>query len=192
MARTPRTLPTDPAALRARRRAALAQLDELYVDDAGLVILWPFLERFFVRTGVLGEDRRFLDEVAEQQAVALVDSLATADPAPLEFRLPLAKLLCGRPLESGFALERSLVPEQLTEGDRLLAAVIGRVPALGEPSLAEFRAGFLARPGALGTRDGAWLLQVERRPHDSVLDRFPWSWGWVRLPWMPGPLRVEW
>lgn len=192
--RVPRALPapTDAAAIHARRRGALARLDELYVDDAGLVILWPFLERFFVRTGVLGEDRRFLDEAAQLQAVALVDGLATADPAPLEFRLPLAKLLCGRSLESDFALERPLPPEQLAEGDRLLAAVIDRVPALGEISTAEFRAGFLARPGALGARDGAWLLQVERRPHDAVLDRFPWSWRWVRLPWMPGPLRVEW
>jgi len=184
--------PTDPAAIQIRRRGALARLDELYVDDAGLVILWPFLERFLLRAGVLGEDRRFLDAAAQLQAVALVGSLAIADPAPLEFRLPLAKLLCGRPFESDFALERPLAPEQLAEGDRLLAAVIDRVPALGEPSIPELRAGFLARPGALGARDGAWLLQVERRPHDAVLDRFPWSWGWVRLPWMPGPLRVEW
>ncbi len=190
----PLELPRSPAppSPEGARRGALARLDELYVEDAGLVILWPFLERFFLRSGVLGEDQRFLDEAAQLQAVALIASLATEDPAPLEFRLPLAKLLCGRPLESDFALERPLAPEQLAEGDRLLAAVIDRVPALGEPSIPEFRAGFLARPGALGARDGAWLLQVERRPHDSVLDRFPWSWRWVRLPWMPGPLRVEW
>jgi hypothetical protein len=185
-------VPTDPAAIHARRRGALARLDELYVDDAGLVILWPFLERFLFRAGVLGEDRGFLDEGAQLQAVALVDSLATGDPAPLEFRLPLAKLLCGRPFESDFALERPLTPEQLAEGDRLLAAVIDRVPALDGPSIPELRAGFLARPGALGARDGAWLMQVERRPHDAVLDRFPWTWRWVRLPWMTGPLRVEW
>jgi hypothetical protein len=184
--------PAAPAAIRAARRGALARLDELYVADAGLVILWPFLERFFVRTGVLGDDRRFFDEVAQLQAVALVESLATADPAPLEFQLPLAKLLCGRPFESDFVLERPLTAEQLAEADHLLAAVIDRAPVAGELSIASFRAGFLVRPGALGTRDGAWLLQVERRPHDAVLDRFPWSWGWIKLPWMPEPLRVEW
>jgi hypothetical protein len=191
---TPRLppVPAFPAAIRAARRGALARLDELYVADAGLVILWPFLERFFVRTGVLGDDRRFLDEVAQLQAVALVEALATADAAPLEFQLPLAKLLCGRPLESDFVLERLLAPEQLAEGDRLLAAVIGRAPVPTELSIPSFRADFLVRPGALGTRDGAWLLQVERRPHDALLDRFPWSWGWIKLPWMPEPLRVEW
>jgi hypothetical protein len=170
----------------------LARLDELYVDDAGLVILWPFLERFLVRTGLLGDDRRFLDEAAQLQAVALVEMLATADPEPLEFHLPLAKLLCGRPLESDFPLDRPLTPEQLAEGDHLLAAMIDRAPMLGELSIPGLRASFLARPGALSTRDGAWLLQVERRAHDVVLDRFPWSWTWVKLPWMPDPLRVEW
>ena len=185
-------VPAVPAAIRAARRGALARLDELYVADAGLVILWPFLEPFFLRTGVLGPDRRFVDEAAQLQAVALVEGLATADPAPLEFHLPLAKLLCGRAFESDFVLERPLAPEQLAEADRLLAAVIDRTPVAHDLSIASFRAGFLARPGALGTRDGAWLLQVERRPHDAVLDRFPWSWGWIKLPWMPEPLRVDW
>jgi hypothetical protein len=184
--------PPAPAAIRAARRGALARLDELYVADAGLVILWPFLERFFVRTGVLGEDRRFFDEVAQLQAVALVESLATENPAPLEFHIPLAKLLCGRPVESDFVLERPLAPEQLAEGDRLLAAVIDRAPVPADLSIASFRAGFLVRPGALSTRDGTWLLQLERRQHDAVLDRFPWSWRWIKLPWMPEPLRVEW
>jgi hypothetical protein len=170
----------------------LGRLDELYVEDAGLVLLWPFLERFFHRTGLLGEDRRFLDEQAQLQAVALLEVLATADPEPPEFRLPLAKLLSGRPLESDFRLERPLLPEQLAECDRLLAAAIDHSPALGDLSVPGFRAAFLQRRGALSTREGAWLLQVERREHDVVLARLPWSWGWVKLPWMPDPLRVEW
>jgi hypothetical protein len=146
----------------------------------------------FARTGLLGDDRRFLDEAAQLSAVALAAALATADPEPPEVRLPLAKLLCGRPLESDFQLERPLTPAQLAEGERLLAAVIDHTPALGALSIPGLRAAFLQRPGALGTRDGAWLLQVERRAHDVVLDRLPWSWAWVKLPWMPEPLRVEW
>lgn len=180
--------PDSPAA----RRRALARLDEVYVGDAGLVILWPFLERYFARVGVLGEDRRFLDDDAQLQAIALLDLLATGDPEPLEFRLPLAKLLCGWPLESEFQLERPLTPDQLAEGEHLLTAVIDRAAVLGELSIPGLRAAFLLRSGALTTRDGAWLLQVERQTHDALLDRFPWSWTWIKLPWMPDPLRVEW
>lgn len=189
--RLPITAPSQAASDGARRHA-LARLDELYVGDAGLVILWPFLERLFHRVGVLGEDRRFIDEDAQYQAVALLEMIATADPDPREFRLPLAKLLCGRRLESDFRLDRPLLPDQLAEADRMLAAVIDHAPALGKLSIPGLRTAFLQRPGALTTRDGAWLVQVERRGHDVVLDRLAWSWGWVKLPWMPDPLRVEW
>lgn len=184
--------PLPAAAIRAARRGMLARLDELYVHDAGLVILWPFLGHYFTRAGLLGTDGGFLDEAAQLQAVALTEALATLDPDPPEPRLPLAKLLCGRPLESDFQLVRPLSPEQLAESDLLLAAVLEHAPGLGEVSAEGLRTAFLQRPGALSTRDGAWLLQVERRTHDVVLDRVPWPWGWVRLPWMPDPLRVEW
>lgn len=170
----------------------LTRLDELYVHDAGLVILWPFLGRYFTRAGLLGPEGGFLDEAAQFQAVALTEALATLDPDPPEPRLPLAKLLCGRPLESDFQLVRPLSPEQLAECDLLLAAVLEHASSLGEVSTEGLRSAFLQRPGALSTRDGAWLLQVERRAHDVVLDRVPWPWSWVRLPWMPDPLRVEW
>ena len=180
------------AVIAGARRSALERLDEVYVDDAGLVILWPFLQRFFTRAGLLDDDRRFVDEAAVLQAVALIERLATDEPEPLEFQLALPKLLCGRPLESDFRLERPLTPEQLAEGEHLLTAVIDRARALGDASIPSFRVNFLKRRGALTTRDGAWLLQVERQAHDLLLDRFPWSWGWVKLPWMPDPLRVEW
>jgi hypothetical protein len=182
----------DPRETAVARRRALDQLDELYVDDAGLVILWPFLDRFFLHVGLLDHDRRFLDEHAPMQAIALLSQLATEVPEPPEFRLPLAKLLCGLAPEAPFALERPLAPAQLAECDRLLAAVIDHASILRDMPVASFRATFLQRPGVLGIRDGAWLLRVDRQSHDLVLDRFPWSWSWVKLPWMPDPLRVEW
>ena len=59
-------------------------------------------------------------------------------------------------------------------------------------SITGFRGTFLLRQGILGQRDGAWLLRVERETYDIVLERFPWSVDWVKLPWMAAPLRVEW
>lgn len=176
----------------ARRRAALDQLDELYVQNGGLVILWPFVERFFARVGLIDLDRNFIDEPARMQAIALLELLASDDPDPPQHRLPLAKLLCGCPPEHDFVLERALEPEQVVECERLLAAVIDNAPILRAMAVTSFRAAFLHRPALLCIRDGAWLLQVERRSHDVVLERFPWSWEWVKLPWMADPLQVEW
>jgi hypothetical protein len=146
----------------------------------------------FARVGLLGDDRAFVDPSARFRAIALLDALVTADPEPFEPRLPLAKVMCGLPLDEDFALDAPLLPEDLAEGDRMLLAVIDRAPSLGEISIAEFRASFLQRPGALTARDGTWLLQVERRVHDVALDHVRWSWTWIRLPWMLDPMRVEW
>ncbi len=181
-----------PPSLAAARRRALARLDEIEVDNAGLVILWPFLDRFFQRVGLLDLDRRFLDESAAIEAVALLAQIANDDPEPPEFVLALAKLLCGRAVEAPVQLAHPLAPESIAECDHLLSAVIANAPILRDMSIADFRASFLHRPALLSIRDGAWLLRVERRPHDLVLDRFPWSWSWVKLPWMTDPLHVEW
>ena len=74
----------------------------------------------------------------------------------------------------------------------LLAAVIDHAPVLDAMPIPQFRASFLQRAGALAVRTGSWLLSVERRPYDLVLDRFSWSWAWIKLPWMPEPVTVEW
>jgi hypothetical protein len=59
-------------------------------------------------------------------------------------------------------------------------------------SIASLRVTFLQRDAMLTTRDGTWLLQVERRDYDVVLEQFPWTWDWVKLPWMPDAIRIEW
>jgi hypothetical protein len=179
-------------AVAAARRAARDQLDELYVDDAGLVLLWPFFTRFFDRRGLLDEHRQFLDLPAQHRAVAHLGHLATGDPDPPEFRLPLAKLLCGLAPDADDLRDGPLDPDAVDEGERLLAAVIEHAAVLRDMSSDGLRRTFLGRPGALLVRDGAWLLRVERRDYDVLLDRFPWSWSWLKLPWMPDPLQVEW
>ena len=187
--------PRPPAAelrLRAERRRALAALDELFVADSGLVLLWPFVTRFFEHLGLLDERRGFVDAPAQLRAVALLEALATAEPEPAEYELALPKLLCGLSPEEGFLLARPLAPDELAECERLLLAVLGHVEALRGTSVAGLRAAFLRRPATLTTRDGAWMLRVEHRAHDVLLARFPWSWSWVKLPWMTDPLRVEW
>jgi hypothetical protein len=187
----PRPSPTPPS-----RPRSLAELDGLPVDNAGLVIVWPFLERLFQRCDlVLAEARTFVDDRARARAVNALQYVACAELDAPEFALPLNKLLCGlepdAPLDA-VGLHEPLGLELLAECERMLAAVIAHAEILGEMSPPQLRASFLRREGMLSTRDGAWLLQVERQPHDLVLDRFVWTWDWLALPWMSAPLRVEW
>ena len=165
--------------------------DDLYVDNSGLVLLWPFLGRFFERLGLL-EEGRFKDASAVQRAVGLLQYVATEDPSPPEYSLPLNKVLCGVDVTEVFDFGPPVTETEAEECANLLGAAIGHAPILKDMSIPGFRGTFLLREGVLGTRDGAWLLRVERESYDVVLERFPWAVDWVRLPWMEAPLRVEW
>jgi hypothetical protein len=174
-----------------RNRPGFSDAEEIHLGNAGLVILWPFLAHFFDRLELLRESR-FVDEVARQRAVALLQCLAAGDADPPEYRLPLNKLLCGLPLDAVFELDSPLAEAEIAECEHFLEAVIAQAPILNAMSIGGFRGSFLLRAGILEVRDGAWLLRVERETYDLVLDRFPWGFQWVKLPWMEFPLQVEW
>jgi hypothetical protein len=169
----------------------LSEEDELYVENAGLVILWPFLERFFAHVSLLDE-KQFKDHAAQHRAVGLLQVLATQQPEWPEYLLPLNKLLCGLEISEVFDFGQPLLDWEAEECERLLEAVIAQAPILHDMSTAGFRGTFLLRAGMLSVRDGFWLLRVEKETYDVVLERFPWNWEWVKLPWMETALRVEW
>ena len=174
-----------------RLDARFAAADEVYIANAGLVILWPFLENFFARVNLL-EARQFKDSAAQQRAVGLLQYVATEDPSPPEYLLPLNKVLCGMELDEVFEVALPITESEAEECINLLTAVIANAPILKNMSLNGLRGTFLLRQGVLSIRDGAWLLRVERETYDVVLDRFPWTMQWVKLPWMDTALRVEW
>ena len=166
--------------------------DDLVIDGAGMVLLWPFLETLFSRLELLTQERLFGDEAQRQRAMALLGFLVDGDGDPPEWRLTLAKLLCGALPQAPYGLEAPLSDAEQTEAEALLQAVLGHADGrLGDDGAA-LRQGFLQRPGLLSARPGAWVLQVERRPGDEVLEGLPWSWSWIRLPWMDDLLQVVW
>ncbi len=166
--------------------------DDLVIDGAGMVLLWPFLETLFSRLELLTQERLFGDEAQRQRAMALLGFLVDGDGDPPEWRLTLAKLLCGALPQAPYGLEAPLSDAEQAEAEALLQAVLGHADGrLGDDGAA-LRQGFLQRPGLLSARPGAWVLQVERRSGDELLDGLPWSWSWIRLPWMDDLLQVVW
>ena len=165
--------------------------DALYINNAGLCILWPYLGAFFERLELV-QNGRFHNPAAQLCAVSLLHYLASGELNPQEYLLPFNKVLCAMAIDEVFDLAKSLTDAQITACDELLAAVIANAPILNNMSLNGFRGSFLLRQGSLSAEAGSWLLRVERETYDLVLDRFPWTWQWFKLPWMEHPIRVEW
>lgn len=165
--------------------------DADYVGNGGLVLLAPFLARLLDRLGLTEADR-FISPAARHRAVALLHYAATADPHPPEHEVTLAKVLCGIKPTALFDPPHPPSQDEQDEVHLMLSAAIAHAPGLGPLDPDELRSVFLARPAVLRSEPGSWLLQVERRPDDDVLESLAWDRAWVALPWMSAPLRVEW
>ena len=163
----------------------------LYVTQAGLVLLHPFL-RFYFEAVELYSGESFQDESTQQMAIYLLYYLATKQTDVSEYELVLPKLLCGWPLNEP-VVRVDLPDAALREGENLLQTAIDYWDALKSTSPDGLRQGFLQREGKL-TRSGEnnWKLQVEQQAIDILLSRLPWGLSMVRLPWMEELLIVEW
>jgi len=167
--------------------------DSRTVTTAGLCLIWPFLPRFFARLKLLNDgESAFAGEAERHRAVLLLHHVATGELEAADFALVLPKVLCGLPPHVPHHGLEPITDDEADEARRLLEAAIAHADCLGDISPDGFRASFLNRDGILTTRDGAWLLRVERQTADVLLDRLPWTTQWVRQPWMQAAMRVEW
>ncbi len=170
---------------------SFSEADELFIDNAGLVLLWPFLPRFFENLGLVA-DKAFVDEAAAHRAAGLLQFLADGQPEPAEYHCALNKILCGLDWDVVLDFGAPVTEAEAEAGEEFLRAVIAHAPILKEMSVDGFRGTFLLRKGILKAGPGIWQLYVERETYDVVLDKFPWYWAVVKLPWMEWGVGVEW
>jgi hypothetical protein len=154
----------------------------------GIVILYPFLERFF--EGILCTADKQL--VSIDKAALALHFLATGQVQTLEYESTLVKILCGIPLTQMLPLTADWSTQDTEEAETLLHAVVTYWAALKNTSIGLLRTEFLQRNGKLSQYQDGWLLQVEWRDFDFLLDQLPWSFATIKLPWMKEFLHVEW
>ena len=164
---------------------------EYYIQNAGVVLLNPFFVNLF-RTLKLIEGKDFIDEIARTKAIHMVQFLATGNSNLPEYELILPKFLCSLPFEFPLEREIKITKKEKTEADKLLKAALDHWGALGDVSPDSLREGFLQREGKLEKRAIGWYLLVEQKTIDILLDKLPWGFSMIKLPWMKDILRVEW
>jgi hypothetical protein len=165
--------------------------ETVYITNAGLVLLNPFLSTYFVRLGMM-EGGRFVSADAQLRAVLLLQYLVNGTRHCAEHELVLNKILCNLPVEEPVVPEIILSGNEIKVSEELLKAVLNAWEKLRNTSIQGFQASFLQRPGALVFRDDAWHLRVEQRSYDVLLQTLPWTIGMIKTPWMDNFLYVEW
>jgi hypothetical protein len=159
--------------------------------NAGIVLLAAFLPDFFDRLGML-ENNRFVNKEAAHKAVHLVCYLATGKVREPEFRLLLEKLLCGIPAGEPVPFDVELQEHETNEANQLLQSVLSHWNSLKNTSIEGLRENFLKRDGLVNRKEENWLLRVERKTLDVLLDHIPWGISTIRLPWNHYTIEVEW
>ncbi|MDB5908855.1 MAG: hypothetical protein JWP34_2969 [Massilia sp.] len=160
----------------------------IFINNAGLVLLHPFLTRLF-DVLALSEGGRLL---LPDRALHLLHYLGTGRTGAPEYELVLPKVLSNVPLTQAVAPDIVLDDAECAEAQALLEAVIGHWSVLRNTGADGLRAAFLLRPGKLSRRNGDWLLQVEPDTADILLGQLPWGFSPVKLAWMDQLMWVEW
>jgi hypothetical protein len=166
-------------------------VDGLFVQHAGLVLLHPFLEYFFMEFKLL-KDQKFTDKKAQTTAIHLLHYLATRQENPLEYELLFEKYLCGWDLDEPVPRRLKLSKAMKIESEKLLTSAIGHWKALKKTSPNGLREGLLQREGKLVLDDFQHRLIVEGNTIDVLLSSLPWGYGMIKLPWLEQVLIVYW
>lgn len=170
-----------------------SDISEIFTEDAGLVILHPFLLELFKSLELLDAQKQWASPASQQTAVLLLGWIARGKTDIPEYELIVPKLFCGMPWEE--VLDTSLVLNEthIHTATQLLEAVIGHWSAVGKISPDGLREGFINRQGKLTSRKNGWLITVEKRAQDVLLARLPWGYSMIQFPWSKNALiHVDW
>lgn len=170
---------------------ALPVKDSVLVDNAGLVLLWPFFS-FYFETLELTKENRFVSDEASFKAVYLLDYLVYGNEEGKELKMTLNKVLCAVPRQIPLGLREPLTEKERTLTTQLLETAISRWSIIGNTSIEGLRESFLKRTGKLEWIEEKVILTVEPKAYDMLIDKLPWSISTVRLPWLEKNLIVKW
>lgn len=167
-------------------------IEALYADAAGLVLLHPFLPELF-RMSDLWQAEGWVSEQAQHTAVLLVTWLGYGHTDIPEYNLIIPKLLCGMPWEETLDISIPLEDHHRQSGTELLEAVINHWSVLGKTSADGLREGFIMRRGKVEEKKDGWLITVEKKAQDVLIGKLPWGISMIRLPWMKDTgVYVDW
>ncbi len=160
-----------------------------YLENAGLILIHPFLKHFFEHCELLNEDGTINDP---ELAVHVLHYLTTKNENQPEYLMILEKFLCNVPIHK--SIHRNItIPQKIKEqSEELLQAVIQNWGALKNASSDLLRNEFLQRSGKLVLTDKSPKIIVERKTQDILLDRLPWNISIVKLPWKDKLIFVDW
>lgn len=160
-----------------------------YVNNAGLILLHPFLKQLFLNCGLLNKDNTIKDP---EVAAHLLHYTATAKEQDYENEMLFEKLLCNIPLNQTINRNIILSEEFKKHSNEMLRAALDHWPVMKNSSVALLQNEYLQRPGKIILTGDNPKVLVERKTQDILLDKITWNIGIVKLAWKNKVIFVDW
>ena len=167
--------------------------NRIHIEDAGLVLLHPFLTHFFSHLNLLCEDKKkFINFQSQERAVHLLKYMTGYRGPHYEHLMMFEKLICNIPLNHPLSISFIPSKEEKEEIHNLLQTVCQYWKPLNNSSIESLQNSFILRHGTFEWMDPTWVVRIEGGTIDILLNDLPWEISTIILPWLESTIYVEW
>ncbi|AOC97065.1 hypothetical protein BB050_03987 [Flavobacterium anhuiense] len=165
-------------------------ISESYVDNAGLVLIHPFLKSLFENCKLLNKDNTINDP---EVATHLLHYAATGKEQDYENAMVFEKFLCNIPIAEPIERNITLSEEMKKEAATMLQAVLSNWDIMKKSSAELLQNEFLQRSGKLDINgDASPVITMDRKTQDILLDKLNWNLSIIKLAWKKRIIYVNW
>ena len=170
------------------------RFSDLSINNAGLCLFISKCRGLMYFLGYLDESGKdFKDMDMRIRAAFLLQYLAFPEDREYEeTELAFNRLLVNLPIDVLLPGQMELTAEEKKAADEFRTSAMRQWPKKKGVSAEDFRSTFVVRTGRLVQQSESWLLTVDEKPYDLLLESIPWEFRRIRLPWMNSNIRVSW
>ncbi|MBL7813093.1 MAG: hypothetical protein JNL57_12800 [Bacteroidetes bacterium] len=185
--------PANEKSVKTGTQTFISELDNdgEWVENAGLVLLGTYLPAFFRELG-FWDGQSWVNERMQHKAAWILQKIVFPELAVVPADMLLNKIICGIPAGEDIETRFHFTTRLRKECQDLLDAVVQNWDALKMKDSRGFPPAFLQRNGRLSFDFGQYQLSVEKNSYDILLDRLPWSYSTLKLPWNNYLIITDW
>lgn len=167
------------------------QTEPIFVNNAGMVLVSPFFQRLFSMLE-LTERSQFKNKEAQIKAIYLLQYAVFRKTDFPEYKLALNKILTGLDIPGAVPQNVELSQHEKETVESMLNSIVQHWDKLKNTSAATLREAFLQREGKLEENEDSYIITVEEKAYDMLLDSAPWGFRTIKFPWMEKRMEVKW
>lgn len=161
-----------------------------YIQNAGLILIHPFIKTFFEQCNLLDPKTQELTD--PELCANLLHYIATGKTNAPEYDMLFEKFLCNIPMNQTINRHIKLSRQHKTQAQNVIESVQHNWNPMKKSSVELLQNEFFQRPGKLVVTEHDYTLSVERKTQDILLEKLAWGIGLAKLPWKEKFIFINW